>query len=953
MKLLREDFASFFAAMHHGHPPFAWQERLLDAVLTEGRWPSQVVAPTGAGKTAVIDIHVFAQALAAAGEAPTPPRRLALVVGRRVLVDDQHRYAVDLARRLAAPGGTESGVLGAISNLLWTLRVPDGGRRAELAAEPGMSPLVVGRLRGGSPPSRTWRDHPTAAAVVCATPDMWGSRLLFRGYGSSTLAWPREAGLLAFDSVVVVDEAHLARQLLCTARRIGELAPVAERPINVPALQVVETTATPGPPDPASSTTSMGVEPGDLLIGDALSQRLCRPKPVTLLPVKDWDSTKPSARSTVVLADAVGELVDQQQRSGPVGAGRTVGCFVNTVGRAIAVAHELRRRRLRVVMVCGQVRPVDLERLDGDFPGLLTPAGKDTVDVLVSTQSLEVGVDLDLAGMVTELASGSALAQRAGRVNRRGIRSEGRIVVSIPEPDAFTERVRSGPYEFTELSHSLRWLVERAAEPAGLAPWSLRTSPPPPAGERRMLLQRPELVQAWHWARTSDDLAAEPELELWLSDDLSDDTSVGVIVRDRLPDDPADAAALVKALPPRSHEVFSVPYRTARDALAERNATTPFAALRVRGEDVIPMDWRPADDTRPGQPRIRPGDIVVLDSTVEMFTNSTQLSPPVLVPADTDGVTRHPARDVLEAQADLPEQRWAEHQVGGVVHRIDLANPAPGSHLSALIDALTVEEEPTDVQTERNAVQTWLATGETTGRMAAAAARLLAQSPTRVDVLVHRDDDERPVRALVIDRRRAVADEEIRQVWTPTGHLVTLDAHQHAVAERAALLGRRIGLDEELVAMLSAAGAHHDDGKCDPRFQRRLGARTGVLLAKSPGGTTVEQARRNSRFSGLPTSNWRHEQRSVVDAWPSLADTVDRELVARLVGTSHGYGRSSFPHTARELMQEHSSNAAELFDLGGWDDIIERTQQRYGVWGCAFLEALLRGADGQISGEGR
>jgi CRISPR-associated endonuclease/helicase Cas3 len=42
-----------------------------------------------------------------------------------------------------------------------------------------------------------------------------------------------------------------------------------------------------------------------------------------------------------------------------------------------------------------------------------------------------------------------------------------------------------------------------------------------------------------------------------------------------------------------------------------------------------------------------------------------------------------------------------------------------------------------------------------------------------------------------------------------------------------------------------------------------------------------------------------------------------------------------------------------LFDEGGWDELIEVTQARYGVWGCAYLEALLRAADCQVSGEGR
>src|ERR1019366_10509440 len=102
--------------------------------------------------------------------------------------------------------------------------------------------------RGGSVPSRSWRDYPSACAVLCATPDMWGSRLLFGGYGTPALAAPREAGLLAFDSAVLVDEAHLAGQLLVTARQVSRLVTAAQKPVTgVPALQVVEVTAPPAP----------------------------------------------------------------------------------------------------------------------------------------------------------------------------------------------------------------------------------------------------------------------------------------------------------------------------------------------------------------------------------------------------------------------------------------------------------------------------------------------------------------------------------------------------------------------------------------------------------------------------------------------------------------------------------------------------------------------------------
>ncbi len=49
--------------------------------------------------------------------------------------------------------------------------------------------------------------------------------------------------------------------------------------------------------------------------------------------------------------------------------GDTVGCYVNTVSMALAVSHALLQQALRVVTVCGQVRPADLDRLTDAVPG--------------------------------------------------------------------------------------------------------------------------------------------------------------------------------------------------------------------------------------------------------------------------------------------------------------------------------------------------------------------------------------------------------------------------------------------------------------------------------------------------------------------------------------------------------------------------------------------------------
>lgn len=991
MSLDRKDFRVFFRELHSGNEPFAWQERLLDGVLERGRWPARIVAPTGAGKTSVIDVHVFAQALMAAGAAPRLPRRLAMVVDRRVLVDDQFEYAQQLAGRLADTAGAVPDVLAEISALLWTLRLPDSERRTA-SRSAGVSPLVIGRLRGGSPPSRSWRDHPTAATVLCSTPDMWGSRLLFRGYGSAALAWPREAGLLAVDSVVVVDEAHLARQLLYTARRVEELVHVAKERVPWLALQVVETTATPQPtsaaPASAHDGATVGVEEEDL-DDTVLSPRLTRPKPVTLCPTKDWESTKPGSEAVTALADAVIDLLpDTLPTDGPV---HTVGCFVNTVARAVAVTAELSRRQfvgraLRVVMICGQVRPIDLDRVRAAHPGLFDLSGNREVDVLVSTQSLEVGVDLDLAAIVTELASGPALVQRAGRVNRRGLRERSPIVVMVPggqelegnDCRALAERVvgdeaRSGPYDAEDLRRALVWLHGLAGEPAGLAPWQLRAHEPPGGTTHRVLYQRPELAEVWHWARTSDDLAAEPELDLWLAEDFTADTSVGLVVRDAMPVDAIDAVRLVGALPPQRHEVFSVPYRSAiaalrawRAGIAPRGAEVPPLVL-MRGEDSGLLEWGPATDGRPGeQPRLRPGDIVVVDSSVELFTPSfgdRVFSPPVLVPVDDDAhlPTRARADDVLEAKADLPGEVWERYRIGSVVHRIELPQVGLPSDFQDAVDALTSTGEPLPDADMHAVLQEWLERRSHrpgTPGMVAAAARLLSEPTADSEVVVHRGGDDQPLRLLVIDRRRATADEGIRQVWTPSGKEVTLEAHQTAVRLRSIVLGRNLGLGEEFVEALALASEHHDDGKQDARFQLRLGARGDTVLAKSRAGTTAEQVRRNERRSGLP-GRWRHEQRSVTECWTAVqaSGCEDPQLVARLVGTSHGHGRSGFPHAAGELLLPGESAALQelatrLFDRGEWDDLIEATQQRYGVWGCAYLESILRAADGQVSEEG-
>ena len=131
-----------------------------------------------------------------------------------------------------------------------------------------------------------------------------------------------------------------------------------------------------------------------------------------------------------------------------------------------------------------------------------------------------------------------------------------------------------------------------------------------------------------------------------------------------------------------------------------------------------------------------------------------------------------------------------------------------------------------------------------------------------------------------------------------------------------------------------------------------------MILAKGRPLSKSEFLRLRDELS-LP-QGWRHEQLSAVKAWCATG-VKDRELVARLVGTSHGRGRTSFDHGAGALLSNFSETknresdavaAHELFDVGLWDEIVRAIDIRYGYWGIAYLEALLRAADAQISAEG-
>ena len=198
---------------------------------------------------------------------------------------------------------------------------------------------------------------------------------------------------------------------------------------------------------------------------------------------------------------------------------------------------------------------------------------------------------------------------------------------------------------------------------------------------------------------------------------------------------------------------------------------------------------------------------------------------------------------------------------------------------------------------------------------------------------------------------------------------VGLDEHGSHVARVASGFVETLGLDD-VGDDLRLAAYLHDAGKADPRFQSMLAGGNswnrpdGRPLAKS--GRFWSQ--RAWTRAGLP-GGWRHEALSVQMArtHPDLSAARDPALVLWLIGSHHGLGRPFFdfldPAPERPLpcldvadwrLPEDGSGPQSLafdFDGADWPSLFEQLKRRYGIWGLAHLEAILRLADHRASEE--
>lgn len=1004
-------FCDFFRDLWN-YAPFPWQNELAQRAVS-GDWPDFITAPTGSGKTACLDAAIYA--LAAQAHLPpserNAPRRIFFIVNRRIIVDEAFQRASYIATALAS-GNSNRPACSAVADALRTLNPTPPGITSE-----GNMPLDCVQLRGAIYRDQRWARSLLQPTVIASTIDQVGSRLLFRGYGVSPNASPIHAALVANDALWLLDEAHISRPF---AETVGQLKRYREyhharhpSAISTPPLRWVQLTAT--PPREAQNVHRLGDADYE---NPTLRDRLNATKPARLC----LSEAKSKAKQTEAMADSlIEEACSIINQSNPA----SLAVMVNRVATARLVADKLNQEinkknsslNAKVTLLIGRMRPLERDfvtsRLQEAIRSAAQRSGQDLsgnaerppIEIVVATQCLEVGADLDFDALVTECASLDALRQRFGRLNRSGRNIPAQAAIVMPahlvetDPKKLEKLTQEDkpldPIYGNALSATWNWLQSVAQDGTvdfGLSAIRLSLETLDDAVLSRLQAptsHAPRIFPAYldAWAQTSPAPFPTPEPALFLHGKQPSRPDVLVVWRADLQSGVSQEAAIhdLSLCPPSQPEALPVPLPLLRawlfsastkssgevdtgDLLADASAVE-IAPDRSR-ENKPRCDallWQGARNNRwisaPGD--VFPGATIVLpasaggwhdlghlptatdtqsvDCAENAFLKSKDRAIVRLYPERLATLNGGEAWEKIKAYAGNPDQSLSHRELTTLLGDSSNDELLPETLRASFRDLLKTDFEQARYFDEKGIVLT-------------SKRRLRRNS-----VLSQGEDDQ---------------DDWSRSITTTA---VTLADHTQHVVDLVDLYCNALGVPESIQQALQIAASLHDWGKADPRFQAlllggNLFAAYGLdqPLAKSQRKYTsaADHARARQR-ANLP-NGFRHELASIQLASATeqeksiITDSSQRDLALHLIASHHGYARPFAPviddpdapaisinpsdrqQSVSISAEKRLANPPHRLDSG----IPERfwnLLRLHNPWGLAFLESILRLADQQAS----
>lgn len=774
--------------------------------------------------------------------------------------------------------------------------------------------LCVSTLRGQHVDNREWLTSPVVPAIVVGTVDMIGSRILFSGYGVSRKMRPYHAGLLGVDVLVVLDEAHLVLPFeeLLKAIANGEKTfgppEQKERDITSP-FKLLSLSAT------GRNYGANGKEVFRLLPqhrkDEVVRKRLEASKKLIIQELDDEPKLVPK-----LVARAISLGNEPPAR---------VLVYCDRRRDAVKVKEKIdqkfrkeKRKHVSELLVGGR-RVFEREALSawlkdqGFFGDVGGPPKHPTF--LIATSAGEVGVDLDADHMVCDLVEWERMVQRFGRVNRLGNGDASIEVVAAPKKKRPSQRKKIEEWrkEWEELlaclckplnglcntganTGAILDLRERADMQKAIELASTR-SPLHPALTRA-------LVDALSLT-SLDKHTGRPEIQPWLrgwEDDPQPQTSV--IWRKHLPimhgngiePTKKEVEAFFEAAPPHASEKLETETYKVFDWLMERAKNTRKNQLRD-GEDIIAYILSPAMDLRStvDMKSLMLGVHKENEKVKEELAGATVVVNMFFGGLSEDGMLDAKAA-ISPRVIDDEEQQWLPQQSDG--------SPV----VRFRVRSVTGEES----------VET------TSGNWR-----------KRLKFEAERTQEGEVIRWLLVEKWRDDAEtEDDRSI----GRLQELTEHQVWTEHKALALAKAIGLPNCYTKVLAMAARLHDEGKRHTLWQRSVKAPlNGKIYAKT------DRSMNTKLLKG-----YRHEFGSLSyvlgDAEFKVLPPDLQDLVFHLVVAHHGWARPIISTSdgcgPPSVFEEQARNVALSF---------ARLQKRWGPWGLAWWEALLRAADQQAS----
>jgi CRISPR-associated endonuclease/helicase Cas3 len=903
------DFPEAFSALTD-HGPFPWQERLYDKFLA-GKIPPACDIPTGLGKTSVIAIWLIA--LAAEAETGRMPRRLVYVVNRRTVVDqttvEVERLRMNLAK-LNAPFKT----------------------------------IAISTLRGQYADNHEWSADPSKPAVICGTVDMIGSRLLFGGYRIGFKSHPLHAGFLGQDVLLVHDEAHLEPAFQRLIEKIQEEQQrEVEQANGLPwlKLQVMALSATTRNEE---NKTPFGLTEQERNPPEVIPYPPTQPihhvwkrlKATKILQLHPCDDEKKS----------VAQIVNKAWESKESNAAVLV--FARKVEEVKKIAGDLIKRLKKeklpenVAILTGAMRGFERDELvrSNDVFARFMPSSDSSANIkgsayLVCTSAGEVGVNLSADHMVCDLSTFDSMVQRFGRVNRFGKRDNTEIHVVYPESfdgkgtNAELEARRQKTLEL------LRKLSDNAS-PLALSKLNERDGDACRdafAPQPTILPATDILFDAWAMTTIREKMPGRPPVEPYLHGvaewepprtSVAWREEVGVITDKLLERHGRDfPREILDDYPFKPHELLSDISDRVFKQLSALVKDPKFTAKSKPNEHRRAME-------RASQNRNAPVWLVQADGIVRVTTlmdvvgdgkgqlnNLTVLLPPSV--GGLEGGMLNDSKPYNNVTYDVADE-WYEDKTKTVRRRIRCWDD---------------EEPPKEM-----------------GKVA-----LIRTIDTKPDVGEFGEpSDEEDSQASHVGRRVwkwYTKPLDAGNVTLASTTPIRLEHHANDVVERATAIVDKLGLPEDMKRAVCLAAKLHDLGKKRRLWQRSIGNPVpNSWYAKSG------KPANGPRWRPRRLNDYRHEFGSLLDILhcdPShLADfhqldETMQDVVLHLIAAHHGYARPHFP-TTTTIDPDHTQVAADKAAI----DIprrYARLQRKYGRWGLAYLESLLRAADWAASAE--